>query len=153
MPRSPIQDIALLGATCLGRAARRTANIVTRVYNQHLAKAGIEVTQFTILCCVALERAASASELADMVGVERSTLVRNLDRLVAAGLVRAEKGYGRRLVHRLTERGEETVALALPLWREAQDALLELLPPDRDQAIREDFRLLRRAAGAIVART
>jgi len=143
---SPIFELTLIGAACLGRAARRTANLVTRAYNHHLSPLGIEITQFSILCTIALERAKSASELADMVGVERSTLARNLDRLVASGLVQAERSDGRRIVHRLTEKGLDLVADALPLWRNAQNDLLSRLPADRDGAIREDLKLLRRAA-------
>lgn len=143
---SPLFELTLIGAACLGRAARRAANLVTRVYNHHLNPLGIEVTQFSILCTIALERAKSASELADMVGVERSTLARNLERLVASGLVHAERSDGRRVVHRLTEKGLDLVAEALPLWRNAQNDLLSRLPADRDEAIREDLKLLRRAA-------
>lgn len=146
-----VSELTLIGASCLGRAARRTANVVTRAYNKALLPLGIEVTQFTILCTVALEKAQSASELADMVGVERSTLARNLDRLVESGLVSAEKGDGRRMLHRITERGADTIAEALPLWRKAQDAILEKLPPDMDEAIRSDFRHLRRAANGVLA--
>lgn len=142
--------LTLIGATCLCRAARRTANLVTRAYNQHLASVGLEVTQFGILCTIAMEKAKSASELADLIGVERSTLARNLDRLIAAGLVAAEKGDGRRLIHRLTDDGVDMVAEALPLWRKAQDDLVGLLPEATDGAIREDFKLLRRAARGIL---
>lgn len=146
----PLHELTLIGAACLGRAARRTANLVTRAYNQHLAPLGIEVTQFTILCSIALGKARSASELADMVGVERSTLARNLDRLIASGLVAPEKGDGRRVTHRLTGRGLDLVAAALPLWRTAQDEILARLPAAKDDDIREDFRLLRRAAKGIL---
>jgi DNA-binding MarR family transcriptional regulator len=126
---------------------------VTRAYNQQLGPLGLEVTQFTILCCVALEKAQSSAELADMVGVERSTLARNLDRLIAMGLVAAVKGEGRRILHRLTEKGEDTIAEAIPLWRKAQDAILAHLPPEKEHAIREDLRLLRRAADGVIAET
>lgn len=145
-----MHELTLIGAACLGRAARRTANLVTRAYNHHLASLGIEVTQFTILCTVALGKADSASELADMIGVERSTLARNLDRLIAAGLVVAERGDGRRVTHRLTDKGLDMVAAALPLWRDAQNELLARLPAAKDDDIREDFRLLRRAAKGIL---
>ncbi|GLS30099.1 DNA-binding transcriptional regulator, MarR family [Mesorhizobium albiziae] len=155
MTSEPTDDLSgqlkFIGATCLVRSARRTANVVTRAYNQHLAPSGLEVTQFSILCTIAMELAKSASELADMVGVERSTLARNLDRLIAAGLVEAEKGDGRRLVHRLTDRGAAMIAQALPLWRQAQDDFIERLPAAKDADIRDDLKLLRRAARGILA--
>jgi len=148
---SPVVELSLIGAACLSRAARRTANVVTRAYNKALAPIGLEVTQFSILVTVAMEKAQSASELADLVGVERSTLARNLDRLIAAGLVAAEKGDGRRMLHRVTESGSDLIAAALPLWRQAQDAILERLPPEMDEVLRADFRHLRRAAQGVLA--
>ena len=144
--------LTLIGATCLGRAARRTANLITRVYNHRLAPMGLEVTQFSILSTIALGRAKSASELADLVGVERSTLARNLDRLIDAGLVTSTKGDGRRLIYELTSRGAEMIERALPLWKLAQDELVEQLPHSGDDTIRDDFRLLRRAAKAVLAK-
>lgn len=144
-------DLALIGRTCLGHAARRAANLVTRVYNQHLLPSGLEVTQFSILCSVGLGHATSASELADIIGVERSTLARNLDRLAKAGLVAAEPGDGRRIVHRLTAQGTRKLAEAMPLWRTAQGAMLEHLPHSKDETIRDDLQLLRRAARTMLS--
>ncbi|QPC86002.1 MarR family transcriptional regulator [Mesorhizobium sp. NBSH29] len=152
MPRNLIPDAHLthIAQICFVRAARRTANLVTRVFNQHFAVIGLEVTQFSILCTIALERAQSASELADMVGVERSTLARNLARLIQAGLVVAEAGSGRRQVHRLTASGRDIVQQALPLWGEAQRELVETLPSGKDVLIRDDLRQLRHGARAVL---
>ncbi len=149
MVDEPILDqmaVLRIGGGCFGRAVRRTANLLTRTYNAYLAPAGIEITQFSILCIIARGDATSASELADFVGVERSTLARNLDRLAAAGLVRAEAGEGRRVVHSLTTEGEARIAAALPLWNKAQDALLDGMPEHQDEALHRDLALLRRAA-------
>ena len=76
MVDEPILDqmaVLRIGGGCFGRAVRRTANLLTRTYNAYLAPAGIEITQFSILCIIARGDATSASELADFVGVERST--------------------------------------------------------------------------------
>lgn len=132
-------------------AARRTANLLTRVYNQHLAPLGLEAPQFTILCAVAHGRAASATELAAMLGIERSTLTRNLERLVAAGLVVPVQGEGRRLTHKLSRAGSARLRQALPRWRAAQEAVLAGMPGrDDGAAAREQLRLLRRSARDLV---
>lgn len=131
---------------CIGAALRRTANLVTRVYNAHLAPAGLEVTQYSILRKIQAGRAGSASELAEIVGVERSTLARNLARLEKLGLIEARAGAGRRQVHALTEAGEERLEAAAPLWREAQAALVERLSLPRTSAMLDELTALRRAA-------
>jgi len=79
-----VGELAEVRGTCMLYAARRTANLLTRAYNQRLAPLGLEATQFTILCAVAHGRAASATELAAVLGIERSTLTRNLERRVEA---------------------------------------------------------------------
>lgn len=141
VPRAPQPEMA-----CMAASLRRTANLVTRIYNAYLAPAGLEITQYSILRKIQSGRAESASELADLVGVERSTLARNLDRLAAAGLIAAQTGEGRRIVHRLTEEGEARLVAALPLWTQAQHALAETLPAGQAAAIQTDLALLRRAA-------
>ena len=91
-------------------------------------------------------RAGSATDLADSVGVERPTLARNLERLEKLGLIVARPGEGRRLVHELTAEGEARLAAAIPLWRQAQEALVKALPPDHAGTIFGELALLRAAA-------
>jgi len=144
-------EIDIVPATdfaCFGAALRRTANLVTRIYNAWLAPSGLEVTQYSILRKIQAGAAGSASELADIVGVERSTLTRNLERLAKLGLIEAHSGEGRRLVHVLTPEGEARVAIALPLWNQAQRALVEAMPTDRAPAVLDELAMLRQAARA-----
>ena len=136
---------------CIGAALRRTANLVTRIYNAYLAPSGLEVTQYSILRKIEAGRARSASELAEFVGVERSTLARNLERLEKLGLISAASGEGRRLVYGLTAEGQARLAAALPLWRQAQEALVDALPPHRAEEIVGELALLRAAARAAPA--
>ena len=131
---------------CISAALRRTANLVTRVYNAYLAPSGLEVTQYSILRKIQSGKAGSASELAELVGVERSTLARNLERLVSAGLVSTLTGEGRRVRHELTPAGEQKIDAALPLWREAQQALVSGLPEGKAPTLHEELALLRKAA-------
>ena len=131
---------------CISAALRRTANLVTRVYNAYLAPSGLEVTQYSILRKIQSGKAGSASELAELVGVERSTLARNLERLVSAGLVSTRTGEGRRVRHELTPAGSEKIDAALPLWREAQQALESGLPEGKAPTLHEELALLRKAA-------
>ena len=131
---------------CISAALRRTANLVTRVYNAYLAPSGLEVTQYSILRKIQSGKAGSASELAELVGVERSTLARNLERLVSAGLVSTLTGEGRRVRHELTPAGEQKIDAALPLWREAQQALVNGLPEGKAPTLHEELALLRKAA-------
>lgn len=136
----------LVSQTCLVRAARRTANLLTRVYAERLSDLGLEPTQFTLLVAVAVGKARSASELAGKIGVERSTLVRNLAPMLAAGLIVAEPGEGRRLTYQLTASGQAKLDQAMIRWRKLQSELLEALPEGSLEAVHGQLALLRRAA-------
>jgi DNA-binding MarR family transcriptional regulator len=150
LPADPpeVEIVAATDFACFGASLRRTANLVTRIYNAWLAPSGLEVTQYSILRKIQTGAAGSASELADIVGVERSTLTRNLERLVRLGLIEARSGAGRRLVHVLTPEGEARVAIARPLWNEAQRALVEAMPTDRAPLVLDELAMLRKAARA-----
>ena len=71
MSEIDVAELRSIGGVCLSRATRVTANLLTRTYNAYLAPAGIEVTQFSILCAIARGEARSASDLAARVGVGR----------------------------------------------------------------------------------
>jgi DNA-binding MarR family transcriptional regulator len=103
---------------------RKLTRRVTQAYDQALAPAGLTITQYSLLAHLARGEGASVSSLAGRVGMERTTLVRNLKPLVAAGWVRyGERGPGKRAALELTSAGRTRLRSALPLWERAQDAL------------------------------
>jgi DNA-binding MarR family transcriptional regulator len=141
-----VPDLHAIGARCFVRAVRRTSNLITRVYNSYFKLVGLEATQFCILCAIAGSKAQSTTELADVLGIEKSTLKRSLDRMVLTGMIVPTQGEGRRIMHRLTSLGGQKLDAALPLWHQVQDEMEELLPPSKADEIRSDLRLLLRRA-------
>lgn len=142
-------ELKLVSEACLVRAARRTANLLTRVYAERFSDVGIEPTQFTLLVAIAASKARSATDLADRIGVERSTLVRNLGPMLSAKLIIAEPVGGRRLTYSLTALGQAKLDEALVRWRKVQQDLLEIMPEGSLAAIQGQMALLRRAATQI----
>jgi len=117
-PPDLVSDPKVVGARCFVRAVRRTSNLVTRVYNGYFKSVGIEATQFWILCAIAASNANSATELAEVLGVEKSTLKRGLDRMIESGLIVAQRGDGRRVLVEATP--------ALREWTVEVDLLMVL---------------------------
>lgn len=73
----------------------------------------------------------SISELARKVGLERSTLGRNLRVLEKQSLIKMNVGHDERArVVALTEKGRTTLEAALPLWRRAQADFAEWIDAD-----------------------
>lgn len=143
----PLDDIDLMhmGRMCFGHAARRTANLLTRHYNRHLAALGLELTQAQLLAAIAEGSAASASEIARFLGIDRSTLARNLKPLETAGLITRQDKGGRRVLPVLTSAGRLKVIEIHQTWLKAQAEISDLLGPDGAQAVRSQMSALRKA--------
>ncbi|WP_404817623.1 MarR family transcriptional regulator [Falsiroseomonas ponticola] len=111
---------------CFGFRTRRAMRALTRHYERHLAPAGLKPTQFSVLAALRMGRHRDLTHLAALLGLERTSLLRALATLAAAGLLAPD--------HALTPQGEARFAAALPLWQAAQDAVAAELG-DQAQAI------------------
>ena len=111
---------------------RKLARRVTQAYDRALAPAGLTITQFSLLARLARGEATSVSALAARMGMDRTTLVRNLKPLEASGWVRyGERGAGKPAAPELSASGRARLRAAAPLWERAQDDLEALLGPKR----------------------
>jgi DNA-binding MarR family transcriptional regulator len=126
--------------TCL--ALRRATRRVTQIYDAHLKPLGLRITQFAVLGQLsgAPETAPvslSITALARRLGLDRSTLGRNLRPLIKAGLVVMEGGEDRRAhTLSLTPAGRALLEKAIPLWRDAQRHVSEKLGRDKTRNLR-----------------
>lgn len=119
--RSSTVDLsATRNCHCL--AARRRAREITRLYEENLRPHGLRATQFSILAALALKGPTPLGELAEFLGLERTSLTRSANRLVDEGWVtEAESEDARVRKLTLTLAGRETVESAYPAWKDAQD--------------------------------
>jgi DNA-binding PadR family transcriptional regulator len=78
--------------------------------------------------------------LSEWLGMERTTLLRNLRPLQRDGLVRAKGGgRGGHVELEITAKGRAALARALPAWRSAQDKVVAILGRERWSAIIRDL--------------
>jgi DNA-binding MarR family transcriptional regulator len=121
---------------CVCANLRRADRTITQIYDAILAPSGLHVTQFTLLATLAQAAPISINRLADLMGMDRTTLTRNLGPLSKQGWTRVEEGEDHRMrVVTLTEEGEQILAQALPLWQQAQRHVLEQLGPQHVEAL------------------
>ena len=108
-------------ASCTCFALRRAARAVTQHYDRLLRPTGLRVTQFTLLAALTVAGPLPINRLARRLGLERTTLTRNLRPLEAKGWLAVTEDADRR-VHtvEITARGRAMARTALPAWREAQ---------------------------------
>ena len=137
-----------LHCTCyrLRKAARR----VTQIYDRHLAETGLTANQHGIMAELARAGALSMGGLSAALGMEPSTLTRNLRPLAARGLIEVSRARDRRAREvRLTDKGAERLTATLAPWRAAETAVIRALG-QRDAALLNDL-LARLSADAPAA--
>jgi len=130
---------------CVCFNLRWVTRAVTQFFDAKLRHQRIRPTQTPILSALAAKSGWSMEELSDWLGMERTTLVRNLRPLERDGLVETTgTGRGRRVS--VAPNGRRDLEKAKPAWRAAQQAVVKTLGADRWSAILSD---LNRAALAL----
>ncbi len=134
-------------ASCACHRVRTAARAVTRAYDDALRPAGLRATQLSVLVATAADKALSITALAKLMGMDRSTLTRNLRPLEAEGLIAlGNEGWRRSRTLKITKKGRSRLRGALPLWEKAQHELQKRLGDRSWDQIRNDLDDLIRAA-------
>lgn len=146
-----LEAAAAMANDCLCFRARRVSRALTRLYDEALRPLGIHATQLTVLNAIAMmsspraarggERGGSIGSIAEVLGMDSTTLSRNVRPLENDGLVRIDRSSADRRVRilRLTPDGERLVAEALPLWKKAHGRVVDALGADAAAALRDQF--------------
>lgn len=122
----------MLSTDCLCISLRRAARGVSRHYDGALDGFGINVAQYSLLCNLRRLDQPSISSLAEAMGLDRSTLGRNLRVLEGDGLVALTEGADQRnRLVRLTDAGAERLVAAQPAWEASQQRLVDRLGDEK----------------------
>jgi DNA-binding MarR family transcriptional regulator len=137
-----------LKQNCVFFNLRWVTRAVTKFYDAEMRRHGIRPTQGSILSSLQAKDRWTMAELSDWLGMERTTLVRNLQPLQRDGLVQIDGGgRGSRVELSITAQGREKVAAAMPAWRAAQRAAVKTLGEQRWSAILADLETAALALG------
>src|SRR5579859_3781659 len=122
------ERIDAIAQQCLAKNLRWSSRIVSNFYDEKMRLSGSHANQVTMLSVPYLAGPISINKMAGYLGLDRTTLVRNLKLIEKRGLVTIKPGQDLRTrLVTLTPAGRETLVTALPLWEEAQRQALELL--------------------------
>jgi len=125
---------------CVCFNLRWVTRAVTQFFDSELRRHGIRPTQTPILSALVAKSGWSMEDLSDWLGMERTTLVRNLRPLERDGLVAMTgTGRGRRVTVMITAKGRKNLEKAMPAWRSAQQAVIKTLGAHRWSAILSDL--------------
>jgi DNA-binding MarR family transcriptional regulator len=111
---------------CLCKRTRAAARAITRFYDEEMRATGLRPSQVEVLVTIAAKEEMSISALSDELGMDRTTLTRNLRPLEERGLV-AISSAGRARLVRLTPSGADALGEAVGHWERAQSEMERIL--------------------------
>jgi DNA-binding MarR family transcriptional regulator len=113
---------------CTAARLRRASRAMSHVYDTAIAPSGLRGTQFSLVVALSLHGQATVARLADQLGLDRTTMTRNLAPLERDRLVVSAPGADRRVrLIQLSDAGRRALAAALPLWEQAQRRIVDAL--------------------------
>jgi DNA-binding MarR family transcriptional regulator len=119
---------------CVAIRLRRATRALTQLYDDAMAPSGLHLNQFSLL-----KRSRARADLHHRAGrraLDRTALSRNLDPLVARGLVAIAPGRDARTREvAITPAGEAAIQAALPYWKRAQHEVVGHLGAARLDAL------------------
>lgn len=125
--------VQLYKSTCYCTNVRRSANIISDFYDASLKGAGLTIAQYYLLINLSRLGSANITHWAEHVGLDRSTVVRNIKLLQTRDLVKITEGHGK--VFTLSSEGKRVLELAIPLWQRAQERIEDILGKDDIEAV------------------
>lgn len=107
--------------------------MVSGFYDAALERSGLTVAQYYLLINLSRLGAANITHWAERVGLDRSTMVRNIKLLQSRHLIENTEGHGKAFT--LSQAGKDALHLAIPLWEHAQEELETILGKEDTAAI------------------
>lgn len=137
-------------ADLLGQCAcfdlRKATRAVTRLYDDCLRATGLNITQYSMLRMIEVEKQITVSTLSRYMVMDQTSITRALAPLERDRLIRSRTGRDRRTrLISLTKKGTNSVADARPHWDKAQRTMLNLIGNQRWKAMRALLRATTRS--------
>ncbi len=117
--------------TCISGKIMRVTRLIANVFRKYLQDLNVTNSQISILFILSKKREISQKELSQIAKLEKSSLSRNLTRLI-------DKGYLLKLDSsriKITSAGLDFVNEIIPHWNKAMNEIREILGEEGEQAL------------------
>jgi DNA-binding MarR family transcriptional regulator len=141
------EECRFFETACVSFNLRKSSRIVSRIYAREMADAPIRGPLFSLLASIHKLGPRTITAVAHDLGLDRTTLTRNLKPLRERGLVEIRQVNANRKEIRLRPKGESALRRSLDCWRKAQKRVVDELGEDRWNRLREDLRAVMALGG------
>ena len=118
---SPDAEFTPMDNPCNLFYLRRAARAVSKQYNAAMKDSAVEATQFSVLFILSKSGALSITDLANKMGLDRTSMSRNLTPLQTHGYISVgDDGMTRAREVTITDAGSKALQDLMPMWRKAQ---------------------------------
>jgi DNA-binding MarR family transcriptional regulator len=141
LPISP----ATVAAECFCLNLKRAARVVARRYDEALEAVDLSNGQYSTLVGIAGLQPVSMQVMAEMLGMDRTTLTATLKPLERRGLISIHRDTAdlRSRILNLTDNGAALLREAYPLWKKVQQSLGRTFGSATNLELREQLTRLR----------
>ena len=119
---------------CVAAKLNLSIRIIGRIYRKHLQQHQITMSQLSVLMVTGKARSIPQSELGKLLKLERSTVSRDLKRLIDRGFL-VREGKDNRPHIAISVKGAAHIEKIIPDWQQATAEASEKLGPDGDSAL------------------
>tara|TARA_R110000868_G_scaffold185617_3_gene427613 strand:+ start:454 stop:870 length:417 start_codon:yes stop_codon:yes gene_type:complete len=116
---------------CISGKMMRLNRVTANVFRKYLSPFGITDSQLTILFILSKKSGLNQKQLSDLTVLEKSTLNRNLNRLIGSELI-SKADFP---LIKITIKGKTLVNAILPEWKKAMNEIERMLESDGKNAL------------------
>ncbi|MEO1400272.1 MAG: MarR family transcriptional regulator [Cyanobacteria bacterium J06635_1] len=125
LAKTPREIARQMSQECIARRLRQVNRMVTRLYDDALRSHSLTINQLNIVATVVSQGQLQPGQLGRMLGMEKSTVSRTIDRMVKKGWLEAGPGKdGRSQLLKATPSGRQLLITVAPIWDELQITVL-----------------------------
>lgn len=117
--------------TCLSGKISRIGRITANIFRKHIKEFGLSNSQMSLLFVLSKRENLTQKDICDILYMEKSTLTRNLKRLVDQGYVSKQNFPA----INITDHGKSLLEKAIPGWNQAMEEIRSLLQNDGEEAV------------------
>ena len=127
-----------IGRTCACFNLRRAARLVTQRFERAFKDTGVTASQFSVLMAAYNEEGLLLTRMAKLLGMDRTSLTRNLNVMERRELIEVVKGEDKRERRiKVTEEGRTLLEQSLPLWQKAQEEFIDSMGAEKWKTVLE----------------